>query len=299
MLLARRLRPAFAALTLAAALTSIGRSGTSLYAQAPVPAAAEAPAAPDAQEAFLTKAEVVSARQLGKGVTNPWRLTLEQDGVRHDAAFQAVDRTKDEVTFRSGRTERDFRDFYGYNIAAYKLARLLGYDDLVPASIERVWKGRRGALTWWVNKKWDEDERQKAGVTPPDMAAWERQLYLARAFTQLVDDSDRNLGNQLVTADFRLWLIDFTRAFRHTPGVRNPTLLRRIDRRFFERLKAVTDEELIEAVSHWLERPARDALLSRRAAMVKHFEALVAQRGDAAQVFYETPTETARSKENP
>ena len=294
----RRTQALSAAVALAAALLSVGALTRVAHAQATLPAAVE-PATADQQEVFLAKANVVAAKQLGKGVTNPWRLTLERDGVRHDAAFQAVDRSKDEVNFRSGRTERDFRDFFGYNIAAYKLARLLGYDDLVPATVERVWKGRRGALTWWVNKKWDEDERQKEGVAPTDMAAWERQMYLARAFTQLVDDSDRNLGNQLVTADFRLWLIDFTRAFRLTKGVRNPPLLRRIDRRFFDRLKAATDDELREAMTPWVERPAREALLERRAALVKHFEALVAQRGDASQVFYDTLIETARSKENP
>lgn len=298
MFLLRRTQALSAAVALAGALVSTSTLAGTAHAQAAQAAVAE-PATADEQELFLAKAEVVGAKQLGKGVTNPWRLTLERDGVRHDAAFQAVNRSKDEVNFRSGRTERDFRDFYGYNIAAYRLARLLGYDDLVPATVERVWKGNRGALTWWVNKKWDEDERLKAGVAPTDLAAWERQMYLARAFTQLVDDSDRNLGNQLVTADFRLWLIDFTRAFRPTKGVRNPSLLRRIDRRFFDRLKAATDDELREAMKPWVERPARDALLGRRAAMVKHFEALVAERGDASQVFYDTPIETARSKENP
>ena len=34
-------------------------------------------------------------------------------------------------------------------------------------------------------------------------------------------------------------------------------------------------------------------------AMVKHYEALVAERGDDTQVFYDTSSETARSKENP
>ena len=197
---------------------------------------------------------MVGAKQLGKGVTKPWRLTLRQGDVVQDAAFQDVDAHKEEARFRSGRSERDFRDFYGYNIAAYRLARLLGYDDLVPVSIERVWKGRRGALTWWVDKKWDEDERVKEGVEPPDVPAWERQLYLARAFTALVDDTDRNLGNQLVTADFHLWLIDFTRAFRHTMGLKTPALLRRIDRRFYDRLKALRDEDVDAALARWVDR---------------------------------------------
>ena len=254
---------------------------------------------PEAREAFLDNADVVGARQLGKGVTKPWRLTLKEGDVVQDAAFQDVDAHKEEARFRSGRTERDFRDFYGYNIAAYRLARLLGYDDLVPVSIERVWKGRRGALTWWVDKKWDEDERVKEGAEPPDVPAWERQLYLARAFTALVADTDRNLGNQLVTADFHLWLIDFTRAFRHTMELKTPSLLRRIDRRFYDRLKALRDEDVEAALSRWVDPLARKALLARRDAMVEHFAVLADQRGDQSAVFYESDPMSPRSQEQP
>lgn len=274
-----------------------------LLAAWPAPAAGQAtgraPRTPVAQEAFLEKADIVGAKQLGKGVTKPWRLTLRHGEFVQDAAFQAVDAQKDEARFRSGRSERDFRDFYGYNIAAYRLARLLGYDDLVPVSIERVWKGRRGAVTWWVDKKWDEDERQKAGADPPDIAAWERQLYRARAFTALVADSDRNLGNQLVTADFHLWLIDFTRAFRHTMDLKTPGLLRRIDRRFYERLKALSDDDVKGALSAWLDPLAMKALLARRDAMIEHFAVLADQRGDQSAVFYESDSEPHRPQEQP
>jgi len=262
-----------------------------LLATLPSPAFGQAtrlPRSPEAREAFLEKADVVNGKQLGKGVTNPWRLTLRDGEIVQDAAFQAIDTQKGEVRFRSGRSERDFRDYYGYNIAAYRLARLLGYDDLVPVSIEREWKGKRGALTWWVDKKWDEDERQKAKVDPPDVAAWERQLYLARAFTALVADTDRNLGNQLVTADFHLWMIDFTRAFRHTMELKSPALLRRVDRRFYDRLKKLRDEDVAAELSPWLDPQALKALLSRRDAMIEHFAVLADQRGDQSAVFYES-----------
>jgi hypothetical protein len=278
-----------------------------LFAAPPVPVAAQAgaatkarvPSAPAAREAFLDKGDVVASKQLGKGVTNPWRLTLRDGDVTHDAAFQSVDSRKDEVRFRSGRTERDFVDFYGYNIAAYRLARLLGYDDLVPATVERVWKGKRGALTWWVDKKWDEDERVKEGVQPPDIGAWERQLYLSRAFSALVDDTDRNLGNQLITADFHIWLIDFTRAFRQRHELKSPALLRRIDRRFYDRLKALRDEDIHAALSPWVDGMARKALLARRDAMIEHFAVLADQRGDQSSVFYEAEPTPSRSQEQP
>ncbi len=292
----RGVRAACLAVGLVAALPGAGSGQSAGAAAGGRPVAG--PRTPEAREAFLATAEIVASRKVGKGVTNPWRLTLREGAFVQDAAFQEVDARKEEVRFRSGRSERDFRDFYGYNIAAYRLARLLGYDDLVPASVERVWKGRRGALTWWVEKKWDEDERVKSGVNPPDVAAWERQLYLARAFTALVADSDRNLGNQLVTADFHLWLIDFTRAFRHTMDIKAPALLRRVDRRFYDRLKALRDED-VEALSPWLDGPTRKALLARRDALIEHFAVLADQRGDQSAVFYETDSTPHRPQEQP
>ena len=133
------LRGVRAAVVLVAGLRG-EQPATAIGQSLPVPQTAEA------REVFLQKAEVVGAKQLGKGITKPWRLTLRQGDVVQDAAFQDVDAHKEEARFRSGRSERDFRDFYGYNIAAYRLARLLGYEDLVPVSVERVWKGRLGAL---------------------------------------------------------------------------------------------------------------------------------------------------------
>jgi hypothetical protein len=278
------------------AALAVAPASVPVSAQVPGQPAAKPPADADEREVLLREGEVIASRKIGKGVTNPFRLTLRHGAVVQDAAYQSVDARKDEIRFRSGRTELQFRDFYGYNIAAYKLARLLGYDDLVPVSIERQWRGKRGAFTWWIDKKWDEDERVKLGVQPPDLPEWERQLYLARAFTQLVDDSDRNLGNQLVTADFHLWMIDFTRAFRHTMELKSPSILRRIDRRFYERLKAVSDEEIKTALAPWVEPPAVQALLARRGAMVAHFAGLAANRGEASAVFYE---ESGRPQENP
>ena len=113
---------------------------------------------PEAIEQFLLTAEIVGARPIGRGVTNSWRLTLSDGTTTHDAAFQSIDRRK--LVARVGRrTELQFADSYHFNIAADRLARLLGLDDLVPVSVERSWQGRRGALTWWIDEAWDESER--------------------------------------------------------------------------------------------------------------------------------------------
>jgi hypothetical protein len=274
-----------AGLAAAAAPHAAGPSPSGRPVQVAPQAAAVETLSPEQIERFLSTADIKSGRLIGKGVTSPWRLTLSDGVITHDAAFQSIDRERENVRFKGGREEKLFRDYYGYNIAAYRLARALGYDDLVPVSVERTWKGKRGALTWWVNKKWDEDERVKAKVEPPDRDAWERQIYLARIFTALVEDTDRNLGNQLVTEDFHLWMIDFTRAFRRSSTIDKPDYLRKIDRRLYERMKALDNRTVAQAVKPFVDREELQALYARLRAIVSHYSKIADERGENA-VFY-------------
>src|SRR5438876_8340227 len=66
---------------------------------------------------FLLTAKVVKSAQSKKGVTSPWRLTLTDGTVTHDASFQKVDEHKLNVQFDTS-TEMNFVDSYKYNIAA-------------------------------------------------------------------------------------------------------------------------------------------------------------------------------------
>src|SRR5713226_7133242 len=107
---------------------------------------------------FLLTAKVVKSEHTKKGITEPWRLTLTDGTVTHDASFQAIDEHKPSMQLASG-TELNFVDSYKYNIAAYQLAELLGLDDLLPVYVERKWKGDVGSLSWWLPVKMDEKER--------------------------------------------------------------------------------------------------------------------------------------------
>ena len=73
---------------------------------------------------FLLTAKVVGSKHTGKGVTQPWRLTLSDGTITHDASFQAIDEHKTNMQFASGRSEMNFVDSYKYNIAAYSLAEI-------------------------------------------------------------------------------------------------------------------------------------------------------------------------------
>jgi hypothetical protein len=50
---------------------------------------------------FLLTAKVVNSTRSSKGVTNPWRLTLSDGNVTHDASFQTIDEHKNEGSLHS------------------------------------------------------------------------------------------------------------------------------------------------------------------------------------------------------
>ena len=241
------------------------------------------------QAAFLRTAKVVAFRQTSKGVTLPWRLTLTDGTLTHDAHFQSIDQQR-QISMGTGRgrtNEVGFMDSYRFNIAAPKVAELLGIGDMVPVSVERTWNGKTGAYTWWVDDVlMDEEERRKSGAEPPDADEWHRQNLRMRVFTQLVYDTDRNQGNVLITKDWRLVMIDFTRAFRGWKTLPSPlTILRRCDRHMLAAMRGLTKPAVQAAVGHAMTTFEIDGLLARRDVIVKHFDGLIAQMGESAVLY--------------
>ncbi|MBZ5652033.1 MAG: hypothetical protein LAO18_16295 [Acidobacteriia bacterium] len=228
---------------------------------------------------FLLTAKVIKSVQSKKGITNPWRLTLTDGTLTHDGSFQSVEEHKQSVEFASG-TELNFVDSYKYNIAAYQLAEMLGIDDMLPVYVERKWKGETGSLSWWLPVKMDEVERHRQNLTPPDADAWNNQMYKIRVFDQLVSDTDTNLTNVLIGEDWKIWRVDFSRAFRLQGKVKSPEDLVRCDRHLLEKLKALDGNELQERTKHYLNKMEVKALMQRRDKIVERFQKLIAEKGE-------------------
>ena len=229
---------------------------------------------------FLLSAKIVSGKQSTKGITQPWRLTLSDGTLTHDASFQAIDEHKTNVTMASGRVEMNFVDSYKYNIAAYTLAEMLGIEDMLPVYVDRKWKGEEGSLSWWLPVKMDEVERHRQKLTPPDADGWNNQMYKIRVFDQLVADSDPNLTNVLIGQDWKLWRVDFTRAFRLQGKVKSPDDLVRCDRHLFEKLQALDGNDLEQRTKHYLNKMEVKAVMQRRDEIVKRFQKLIAEKGE-------------------
>jgi hypothetical protein len=101
-------------------------------------------------------------------------------------------------------------------------------------------------------------------------------------FDELIQNRDRNAGNILWSSDWRLWMIDHTRAFRLGKELRQPKALTICDRALLERMRELTRPALAEAVGKSLTKAEMDALLSRRDLIVTLFDERIAALGQGA-----------------
>lgn len=234
---------------------------------------------------FLAKARVGRMRGIPEGITAPSRVVLERDGVRMHAIFRAQQVERTIMQLADGTTEMHFRDDCLFEVAAYELARMLGLNNL-PPTIVRFVHGRKGSLQAWVENAMTDKTRRARGIAPPDTEYYNRQYVRMQFFDNLIYNSDRNQGNILLGPDWRLWMIDHTRAFRRHAELRQPEAIRQCERKLFERLKALDEEEVRRRLRPYLHRAEVDGLLARRRLLIAHVEALLAEHGPE-RVFFD------------
>ena len=224
----------------------------------------------EAQEEFLLSGEIVESKQMeqSEGVTRPWILQLRGDGMDSKAVWKNV------VGRKGG-----FWECWKCEMAAYRMDKYLGLNS-VPPAVERDFQGQAGALVLWVDSWIDGRKKQadKIAVPGPSISHWNQMTAIQRFFDNLIGNEDRHLGNILITEDWRLILIDHTRAFRSTKksmkkleyGEDKP--MKRLPRSFVEKVKALDEPTLREVVGDSLTDDEVAAVLARRTLLLEAIE---------------------------
>jgi len=228
----------------------------------------------DQKEAFLRTANIVSAKSTKKGTTDTVRVTLSDGKITHDANVQTIDDRR--MTFKgdSGSTVMNFKDLWQFNVAGWKMARLLGVDDLTAPTVERKYKGKAGSFTWWIDDiTMDEEERLSKKLQPPDANAWGKDVNTIHVFTQLIYDWDANATNQLYDKQWRTWMIDFTRSFRMEKTLENVKMLTQCDRTLLAKMKALDQVTLEKELKPYVNKDEIKSMLARRDVIVAFFAA--------------------------
>ena len=221
-------------------------------------------------EEFLQTAEITKYEPVGEGVTKPWKLFLKKDGIEKKAAWKNVD-----LNLGGGA-----RDCWKYEIAAYRLDKLVGL-NMIPPYVEREFQGRKGALSLWVESK-HLLEIMEQGIKIPEtvLKQVDDMKYVTRLWYCLIANDDPTQENLKYTEDWRTTLIDHSRAFRsdkkyterlvlgingikktHADG--KPFLIRRVPRVLFDKVKALAFAGIKQAVGPYLTDLEIESIVAR------------------------------------
>ena len=235
------------------------------------------------REQFLKTADIIKRKVLSEGTTSSIRATLSDGKLTHDAHIQFIDVFKPVFRGAEGTVEKNFRDTYKFNIAAYRMAKLLGIENMVPMSVERVVDGKPASITWWLDNVWmTEAQRRDNEIPPPTSQEWVNQLNVVRVFDQLIYNTDRNQGNLVISPEWRVYMIDHTRAFRTSPTLLKKEALGRCDYNLLQRMKLLTTAKISKETAPYLQPAEIAGLLARRDIIVRYFSGEITKKGEDA-----------------
>ncbi len=221
-------------------------------------------------EEFLATAELDRVEEMPVGVTKPQRGYFAAGGLVESMSFKGI---------QPGRYS-GFWESYRSEIAAYELDKLLDL-QMIPPTVEKRVDGTLGAAVMWVKPTKTFKEMGGPPTPPPIHAArWNKQMSRAKLFDCLIYNKDPNLGNWLVDPAWNLILIDHTRSFTNDKKMAHT--LQRIDSELWQRMKALTEEGLTQALGKWVDKRTIKGILARRDMMQAEIDKLVAASGEAA-----------------
>jgi hypothetical protein len=221
------------------------------------------------EEALRGKVERVEALPIG--VTKPKRVFFAEGSPVSSAAWKPL---------KPG-VRKGYWESYKSEIAAYELDKLLDM-QMVPPTVERQIDGETGAIVFWLDgvKGWQKD-RPVRGPEPE----WSKQISRMKLFDLLIANIDRNQGNLLYDADWHLFLIDHSRAFTDRKKLSGIAPIQTVDRALWQRIDALTRDDLERVLGPWIDEKAIDATFVRREQIRDDIMKRVAKLGEA-RVFF-------------
>ena len=224
-------------------------------------------------EAFLENADIVWKEKLAAGTNKHKRKIKLQEG--SDEAH-AILRTSYEIKSTPGG---GFVDSYMSELAAYRLALLLGLDNVPP-----VVRRKGGSMQIWIENATTDAARRKAGEEPADPVTFEKQVQNMAVFDNLIANSDRNPGNIIIDSRNKVWFIDQTRSFAGQKELKYPDKITGCSRQLWDKLQSVSDGDILDAVGPYVKNYSAE-LLYRRDLLVDAIKARIASEGEASFLF--------------
>jgi hypothetical protein len=145
--------------------------------------------------------------------------------------------------------------------------------------VKGIYLGKPASFTWWIdNVMMDETERRAKNAQPLDGDAWNKENNVMQVIDQLIYNVDRNQTNMLIDQGWHLWLIDHSRSFRAHKSLKDPSVLKSVDRNMLAKMKTLDEATLTAEFGRDVSKDEIRGLLARRNLIVKLF----ASKGESA-----------------
>jgi len=220
-------------------------------------------------EVFLKTAEIIKREDLNVGITKPIKMTLKKADRSMTAVFKYVDSNPKK---ERGRWKKEIYedDRFFYDIAAYKLDRMLGI-GLVPVVVERTIDHKKGILQLWIDGLISKKSQKEQKIAYGGHCNFRDQINMLDTFDYLIRNNDRNQSNILYSKnDWQIWFIDHSRSFGLSDS--RPKMMKKhtikVTKYFKDALQSLTKEKLY-TLKPWLHRKQINAIWDRRRKMLK------------------------------
>lgn len=238
----------------------------------------------DSVEELLKGAKVVSMKGLPEGVTLPQKATLEFNGGKQFGVWKIIDEGPIPAKQLDNGVELQFQDSWRTEIAAYELDKLIGL-GMVPATVQRTVDGKQGSLQFFVDSVMDEQQRLKKNIRPPNPILWNQQVQKIKLWDNLIYNTDRNIGNLLITSDWRIRLIDHSRTFRPFEQLKDPKAMTIFSRTLLDKISQLNEPMLKEHLGKYLTPAQITGILKRRDAILALSKKMVDEKGAGAVLY--------------
>ena len=201
------------------------------------------------------------------------KITLKKGQKTINAVFKTWDSHPylERGTSRYSMSQPEETDRYVYDVAAYRIDRLLDL-QMVPTAVLRKIDGKKGVIQYWVENSINERDREEDNIAFNSYCKKKEQYWMRYIFDILIYNEDRNLTNLLWTKDdFMLTFIDHSRAFR-TSGKRPKQYKKaplNISDLLKEKLESLSYDNLKKELSRYLNTSQIKAILKRRDLILK------------------------------
>jgi len=225
-------------------------------------------------EYFLYSAAVVNVSKGSvPGRTAAWRIELDDGEIQGRAMFKVVDVTR----------PTPLPDSYKYELAAYALDKLLGFQK-IPPMIKREIDGTLGSLQIRIENCFSlADKNEKV---PPDPQAFSDTLEEINVFENLIYNERTDLDDILIHQEtWDIFRVDFSEAFEPTPALIPNQKIKRCSKELFRNLKELSDNVIRARLEEYLSEEEISALLRRKALIIETIENLIKEKGRKAVLF--------------